>query len=86
MNSISITDPGVLRLVQELARLEGKSELEVIVEAVSEKLERPRDAGVAGSRKEYWLSVGRRNRHAIPPERRTVDVDSLLYDDSGLPR
>jgi len=85
MNAISITEPNALRLVHELARREGKSELEVIVEAVAEKLERPQ-SGVVQTRKAYWLAVGRQHQLSIPPAQRTLHVDQMLYDESGLPQ
>lgn len=86
MNAISITEPHALRLVQELARREGKSELEVIVDTVEEKLERPGQDSEIQDRKAYWLAVGRQNRLSIPPDRRTLDVDQMLYDEAGLPQ
>jgi hypothetical protein len=86
MNAISITEPSAVRLVQELARREGKSELEVIVDAVVEKLGTSRPSGEKQDRKAYWLSVGQQNRLSIPADRRTLDVDQMLYDEAGLPQ
>jgi len=86
MNPITIDDENAIRLVEELAALEGQSAVTVVINAVREKLERERAPEIDHSRVHRFLELGRRYRQAADPQSLARDPFEDLYDDDGLPK
>jgi hypothetical protein len=86
MNPITIDDENAIRLVEELAALEGESVVTVVINAVREKLERERVPEINQARVRRFLELGRRYREAADPGSLARDPFDDLYDEDGLPR
>lgn len=86
MTPITIDDENAIRLVEELAALEGVSTTTVVIEAVQDRLDRKRLPAINEARMQYWLAFGSRVRTQMKPEDRDRDLTGDLYDENGLPR
>ena len=58
MSALNIKNEEAVRLVRELAELEGESMTTVVIEAVREKLDRTRNPESSAARVQYWIGVG----------------------------
>jgi hypothetical protein len=86
MTPITISDEEVIRLVEELAALEGESVTTVIVEAVQQRLASRQRARLSDERAQFLLEWGKRIRDAESPESLARDPVADLYDETtGLP-
>jgi len=87
MTALNIKNEEAVRLVKELAELEGESMTTVVREAVREKLERERNPVINEARMQYWLDFGQRVRETADPEWLAKDPFEDLYDEKlGLPK
>jgi len=87
MAALNIKNPEAVRLVKELAELEGASMTTVVIEAVREKLERDRKPEINEERMQYILDLGKRVRESVDPQWLATDQIDELYDDElGLPK
>lgn len=91
--SLNIKNPEAHRLAAELARRTGVSMTEVVTEALREKLRtlmqpeiEQKDQVEKASLIADLTTLAREIRDRVGVEALAVDVDSLLYDDRGLPR
>lgn len=83
--SLNIKNKEAHKLAQELARATGESMTEAVTQAVRDRLHRIRrqpDGGLSGR----LLEIGKDCAAHLKEPFRTVDHDSLLYDEKGLPR
>ena len=81
---INIKNRETERLIEELARLEGRNKTAVVTDAVREKLERLRDD--RNSLAERLLAIGRECATLLSPETKALDHGAYLYDENGLPK
>ena len=87
MRALNIKNEEAVRLVRELAELEGESMTTVVIGAVREKLERERKPQINEERMQYILDLGRRVREMADPDWLATDQSSEMYDDElGLPK
>jgi len=86
MSALNIKNEEAVRLVKELAELEGESMTTVVIEAVREKLDRKRKPVINEARMRYWLDFGQRVRETADPEWLARDPTDDLYDEFGLPK
>lgn len=86
MPALNIKNEEAVRLVKELAELEGESMTTVVIEAVREKLERKRKPEINEARVQYWLRVGDELRANANPGWLASDPTEDLYDERGLPK
>lgn len=89
MAALNIKNEEAVRLVKELAELEGESMTTVVIEAVRDRLERKRQPVVDEERMRYILGLGRQVREhmqRVNPEWLERDPTEDLYDEDGLPR
>ncbi len=87
MGSLNIKNERAVRLITELAALEGKSKTAVVIEAVEEKLGRGHKPGVDDAIVQKWLDYGKRIRETADPKWLDRDQIAEMYDDElGLPR
>jgi len=87
MTALNIKNEEAVRLVKELAELEGESMTTVVIEAVREKLDRKRKPAINEARMQYWLDFGQRVCETADPEWLAKDPFEELYDDEfGLPK
>lgn len=87
MAALNIKNSEAVRLVKELAELEGESMTTVVIDAVREKLERERKPQIDEERMQYILDLGRRVRETADPDWLAADQIADLYDDDlGLPK
>ncbi len=82
---LNIKNAEAERLIDLLARLEGRSKTAVVTEAVREKLERLRESDRKGLA-ERILAIGRDCASRMSPEALALDHGEYLYDERGLPR
>ena len=82
---LNIKNAEAERLIDLLARLEGRSKTAVVTEAVREKLERLRESDRKGLA-ERILAIGRDCASRTSPEALALDHGEYLYDERGLPR
>jgi len=83
--SLNIKNQEAHELAQQLAKATGESMTEAVTEAVRERLQRirrQRDGGLSAR----LLEIGKDCAVHLKEPFRTVDHDSLLYDEKGLPR
>ena len=83
--SLNIKNQEAHKLAQQLAKATGESMTEAVTEAVRERLHRmrrQRGGGLSGR----LLEIGKDCAAHLKEPFRTVDHDSLLYDEKGLPR
>lgn len=85
MATITIDDETV-RLVQQLADREGKSVNEVIIEAVTDRLDRTNTKRFSDETRDYWTKFGNEVRARMSPEMLALNVDDEIYDEYGLPK
>lgn len=80
--SLNIKNPEAHRLARELAALTGESVTAAVIEALRERLERKRRAGVA----EQLLAIGQRTAPLMKGPWTSTNIGDLLYDERGLPK
>ena len=85
MSSINIKNEHAVRLIKELAELEGESMTTVTIRAVEDRLERQRHPIVDEQRMQYWLDFGQRVRERMNPDDLGKDFSDDLYAERGLP-
>lgn len=83
MPQLTIRNPEAIRLIRELAELEGRSMTEVVREAVEDRLARDSKARIDEERIQYWPKRGAERRAHATPEWLATNVDDLLYDVDG---
>lgn len=82
---LNIKNEETYRLVEELARLTGKTMTAAVTEAVRERLDRirrERDGRLA----DRLLAIGKDCAVRLKEPFRSADHGDLLYDERGLPR
>ena len=80
---LNIKNPETERLIDELAKLEGKSKTAVVTEAVREKLSRAKgDRDFVAD----ILAIAEDCASRLTPEMKALDHGEYLYDERGLPR
>jgi len=73
------------RLTKQLSKLTGESLTTAVTEAVRERLDRVRrEQGVDVA--ERLLAIGRDCATRLKEPFRTIDHETMLYDDRGLPK
>ena len=82
--SLNIKDEEAHRMARQLARLTKESMTTAVREALRERLDRVRGAGV--SKAEKLLKIGRECAPLWKEPYRSVDHGDLLYDEKGLPK
>ena len=83
--SLNIKNEETYKLVQQLAKITGKSLTEAVTEAVRERLEKVRGKR-KGSLSDRLLRIGKDCAARLKEPYRSIDHDALLYDEKGLPR
>lgn len=73
-------------LVQQLAEHEGKSVNDVIIEAVTDRLDRTSNKRISDETIQYWTEFGQKVRARMSPEMLALNVDDEIYDDLHLSR
>jgi antitoxin VapB len=86
MTALNIKNEEAVRLVRELAELEGESMTTVVIEAVREKLDRTRNPESSEARVRYWIGVGDELRASMDAKWLATDPTDDLYDERGLPK
>ncbi|MBI3513508.1 MAG: type II toxin-antitoxin system VapB family antitoxin [Proteobacteria bacterium] len=71
------------RLAHELATLTGETMTAAVTQALRERLERVRRK--RAERAERLLAIGRECAAHLKEPLRSGDIDTLLYDENGLP-
>lgn len=86
--ALNIKNPETYRLVKELADATGQTMTGAVTEAVRQQLEQLRSAGDddVETRLARLLELAGEIRRGAPVGYFDQDFDSLLYDDTGLPR
>ena len=83
--SMNIKNEEATRLIRQLSKLTGESLTTAITEAVRERLDRiRRERGVDLA--ERLLVIGRDCAAHLKEPFDTIDHDTMLYDDRGLPK
>jgi antitoxin VapB len=70
------------RLIEQLARLEGRGEIEVLTDAVRERLARLQHRAGFVAR---VMEISRDCAARLSPEAKAIDHGEYLYDENGLP-
>lgn len=83
--SLNLKSEEAYRLARELSEQTGESMTKAIVTALRERLARI-ERGSEADFVERLLAIGRDCAAHLPEPYRTLDHDSLLYDEKGLPR
>jgi len=83
--SMNIKNEEAHKLAQQLAKATGESMTLAVTAAIRERLERIRGAGSNGLSRRL-LEIGKDCADHLKEPFRSVDHDSLLYDDRGMPR
>jgi antitoxin VapB len=83
--SLNIKNEEAHELAQQLAKATGESMTEAVTQAVRERLHRVRGER-GGGLAQRLLNIGKDCAAHLQEPFRTVDHDSLLYDEKGLPR
>lgn len=85
--ALNLKDPEAHRLARELAEATGKSMTEAVTEAIRLRLAQLREATAED---EAWLqdlqALAADIAAELPEPYRSADIDTLLYDERGLPR
>lgn len=85
--AVSIKDPDTDRLIRELARRTGETQVAAVKAAVMERLARlDRDQDrLRHSRRDRLRAIARDTAPRLAGIRESTDIGSYLYDDRGLP-
>jgi hypothetical protein len=89
--SVNIKNAETTRMIRELAALEGVSLVVAITEAVREKLEKEKAEREAAakpkkSRSELLMEFAKEYTARVKDPIHSWEIDSLLYDEDGLPK
>jgi antitoxin VapB len=89
--SLNIKNEETTRMVRELAALKGVSLVVAVTEAVKEKLEKEkaeREQAARPRKSRYDLLMEFSNEYAkrVKDPVHSWEIDSLLYDEDGLPK
>jgi hypothetical protein len=94
--SLTLKDPEIQRLAEELAKRTGLSTTDAVTLALREKLaliaanEKANDnedrAETIKRRFDAMLADAKAISGRLPPGTRALDIDTLLYDDAGMPK
>jgi hypothetical protein len=89
--SVNIKNAETTRMIRELAALEGVSLVVAVTEAVKEKLEREKTEREAAatprkSRSELLMEFAKEYTARVKDPIHSWEIDSLLYDENGLPK
>jgi len=88
--SVNIKNAETTRMIRELADLEGVSLVVAVTEAVKEKLEKEKAEREAGkprkSRSELLMEFAKEYTARVKDPIHSWEIDSLLYDEDGLPK
>jgi hypothetical protein len=89
--SLNIKNAETTRMVKELAALKGVSLVAAVTEAVKENLEKEkaeREAGAKKKKSRYELLMEFADEYSKGVEApiHSWEIDSLLYDEDGLPK
>ncbi len=79
---LNIKNPQAHQLAQRLAELTGESMSTAVTEALRERLERLEQKGIA----DRLMEIGRDFASRMSDKTKKLDIDTLLYDENGLPR
>lgn len=83
--TMNIKNKEAYRLTKQLSRLTGESLTTAVTEAVRERLNRIRSER-EGDLAERLLAIGRDCAAHLKEPLRSIDHDTLLYDERGLPK
>jgi antitoxin VapB len=83
--AMNIKNKEAYRLTKQLSRLTGESLTTAVTEAVRERLNRIRSER-EGDLAERLLAIGRDCAAHLKEPLRSIDHDTLLYDERGLPK
>jgi antitoxin VapB len=83
--SLNIKNSETCQLIHELAELTGESMTSAVTTAVRERLHHLREQA-KGDLADRLLAIGRECAARFGDDYRSLDHDSLLYDEKGLPR
>jgi antitoxin VapB len=85
--AVSIKDPDTDRLIRELARRTGETQVSAVKVAVMERLERldREQARQRHSRRDRLLAIAQDTAPRLARIGESTDIGSYLYDDRGLP-
>lgn len=83
--SLNLKSDEAHRLARQLAEITGESMTTAVTRALSERLERLRQAR-GGGLANRLLAIGKDCAARLREPYRTIDHDGLLYDERGLPR
>ena len=83
--SMNIKNHEAHKLAQQLAKVTGESMTAAVTAAIRERLERIRGMGSTGLSARL-LEIGKDCAAHLKEPFRSVDHDSLLYDEKGMPR
>ena len=81
--SLNIKNEETHRMARELARLTGESMTVAVNEAIRERLERVRGGKSMADR---LMEIGKDCAAHLKEPYKSMDIDELLYDQSGLPK
>ena len=88
--SVNIKNVETTRMIRELAALEGVSLVVAVTEAVKEKLEKEKAEREAAkprkSRSELLMEFAKEYTARVKDPVHSWEIDSLLYDEDGLPK
>jgi|SRR5580658_6561784 hypothetical protein len=89
--SVNIKNAETTRMIRELAALEGVSLVLAVTEAVKEKLEKEKAEREAAaktrkSRSELLMEFAKEYTARVKDPIHSWEIDSLLYDEDGLPK
>jgi hypothetical protein len=88
--SVNIKNVETARMIRELAALEGVSLVVAVTEAVKEKLEKEKAEREAAkprkSRSELLMEFAKEYTARVKDPIHSWEIDSLLYDEDGLPK
>ena len=86
MAIITIDDEDLVQRLHELARREGKSIDEVIIDLATDRLDRMSTKRFSDETRDYWTKFGDEVRSRMSPEMLALNVDDEMYDEYGLPK
>lgn len=82
--SLNIKNEEAHKLAQSVADETGESLTEAVTVALRERLERLRQKRLQDSKAKDLMEIGKRFAKRLKGE--TIDIDSFLYDEKGLPK
>ena len=86
MASINIKNDELVAKIRLLAQRRQLGITATLNELIDRELATPEDTGAGDDLVQYWLEIGRRNRHRNPNAPAADQIDELLYDEMGLPK